>query len=353
MTIFIVFIVLIFIALVVNAVKEEEIKSNDRTQLQKIYEEKLKNRLTALYVFCGILALGILLYCFGNLNKDVQVDTWLFGQITRRRWTGTHYLAFFCTLIGAMGIIISAIKAHNANYYAKEYRTMGDIEYARKKQEIIDREKELESVPMANENSVANEEQPGLLSIFETPPPCPRCGSKETRTSDDYRAKQGAKALGGIALSFIMGQNPYQTTMQSYVMKRNYRQGIKIDKEFYCKHCGYKWKPEPTIPQPKQTQSSESSFASPKPALLMNTSAQVGNKNEVQELNELLDAGILTHEEFDREMNRLNGTSISHEVPSAKPKTLKEKVQDLRDLKDAGTLTQEEFDSEMNKLLLS
>ena len=353
MTVFIIVIVLIIIAIASAIKKDEEIKSNDRAQLQKIYEEKLKKRLTTLYIYCGILALGILLYCFGDLNEDVTVSTWLFGDYTRSAWTATHYFAFFCTLIGAVGGIISGIKAYNVNQYVVEYRTMSESEYARKKQEIIDNEKALESVPMANENSVANEEQPGLLSIFETPPPCPRCGSKETRTSDDYRAKQGAKALGGIALSFIMGQNPYQTTMQSYVMKRNYRQGIKIDKEFYCKHCGYKWKPEPTIPQPKQTQSSESSFASPKPALLMNTSAQVGNKNEVQELNELLDAGILTHEEFDREMNRLNGTSISHEVPSAKPKTLKEKVQDLRDLKDAGTLTQEEFDSEMNKLLLS
>lgn len=326
MTVFIIVIVLIIIAIASAIKKDEEIKSNDRAQLQKIYEEKLKKRLTTLYIYCGILALGILLYCFGDLNEDVTVSTWLFGDYTRSAWTATHYFAFFCTLIGALGGIISGIKAYNVNQYVVEYRTMSESEYARKKQEIIDNEKALESVPVAKQ-----EEQPGLLSIFETPPPCPRCGSGDTKTSDNYKVKQGAKALGGIAFGLLLGQNPNMTYSQSYIMKRNYRQSIKIDMEFQCKCCGYVWKPDPNAVRSKQNAQKKSAIISATPTQTISVKIkpeQMSTKKEIP------------------------GNSVSEDVlPTSK--TLKEQVQDLRDLKDSGALTQEEFDAEMNKLLLS
>lgn len=340
MTFIIIFLVIMFIAVVINAIKEDEIKSNDRVQLLKIYEDKLKNRLTALYFFGGILALGILLYCFGDLHKEVKVSTWLFGDYTRSAWTATHYWAFFCTLTGAMGGIVSAIKANNANYYAKKYRTMNDREYNKVKEDLI----------KADEiNNVNN------INLFETPPPCPCCGSEDTRTSDDYRAKAGAKIAGSLLLGAVIGNYTNFSMIQTYQMKRAYKQSIHIEKEYYCKHCGHVWKGVP-ITQPKQIQNA--SVVAPKPAQLVHSTIdtapeQLSPRNEDQGLMELFEAGVLTQEEFNQEMKRIHaGGSIIEETPP-KPKTLKEKVQDLRDLKEVGVLTQEEFDSEMNKLLLS
>ena len=300
MALFIIIILVIFIAFIVQAAREEEIKSNERIQLLTIYEKRLKIRLIALYIFGGILALGILLYCFGDLNKTVKVDTWFLGELTRSKWTATHYWAFFCTLIGAMGSVIAGIKAAKANSFAKKYDAMADGEYDTIKENLIKAE-QVESF-----NGGDDDEGLGVKAFFETPP-CPYCGSADTKTSDDYKAKQGAKMLGKVALSFLLGNYTNMNLTQRYVMGRNYNNSIHVDVEYQCKNCGYIWRPSPDATKKISSPNIEAQTKEPvniidDSSITMQTQPSI--KDNIICLKNLLATGVITQEEFDNELHK-------------------------------------------------
>ncbi len=81
-------------------------------------------------------------------------------------------------------------------------------------------------------------------------PRCPRCGSSNTRKSDERLLKGGLSFLGDIAIGYGLGKlglsdyavdNADDLTLSQY-----------LDDEFLCKDCGCVWKPghNPTyIPQ--------------------------------------------------------------------------------------------------------
>ena len=284
MTLIIIILVFLFIAAIVQAVKEEEIKSNDRVQLLATYEDKLKRRRKGLYVICGILALGIILYCFGDLEEEAKVDTWLFGEISVTQWTATHYWAFFCTLIGILGGIVSGVLVYRASYYTRKYRVMNDRQY----------EKIQEEIKQADE---ANNQS--SFTLFETPPPCPHCGSADTRTSDDYRAKQGLKMAGSVVLGAVLGNYSTMNAAQTYYAKQHLKKSIKIDKEYRCNRCGYVWK-QSTSEQKQVPHKKQQSL--PPSAKAQSTSIM---SKEAKELKELLNLGILTPEEYEIEANKL------------------------------------------------
>lgn len=312
MTIFIIFFVVVFIAMAVKSGKTSEVVANSRSEMVEREGNRLTKRIIGLVIF-------ILIAIYGFTTEGI------FGQL-------------FGVLFGIVGSISFLVAVLRTAANKSKFTNMSEREF----------------VVYQNQRIDEDIQEFGEQSQYVVDPPCPRCGSKDVRTSDDYRIKAAARSVGGMVLGQVLGNYTNFNYAQTHYMKQRFKQSIQIDKEYQCKHCGHIWKGEPII-QYKQFQSS--SIPEPKQLISSPTCKspeQITDANNMQGLKDLLDAGALTNEEFEQEMkkNQPVSTSISVSTPT-KPKTLKEQVQDLRDLKDAGALTQEEFDAEMNKILFS
>ena len=311
-TLFIIFIVVAIIAMVVKSSKTHEIVANSRAEMVEREENRLTKRVIGLSAFVIIAIVGF-------------TSDGIIGQI----------LGIFFGVLGSICFLVAVLRtAANRSKFAN----MSEREFVVYQNQRIDED--------IQEN--------GEDSIFLVDPPCPRCHSNNVRTSDNYRMKKAARAVGGMVYGQILGNYTNFSSTQIFVSKQQFKNSIKIEKEYQCNHCGHIWKGDPIV-QYKQLQSS--SVLEPKQLNSSPTdtsSEQISNSNNVQGLKALLGSGVLTNEEFEQEMKKIQPVSapVSVDTPT-KPKTLKEQVQDLRDLKDSGALTQEEFDAEMNKLLLS
>ena len=92
-------------------------------------------------------------------------------------------------------------------------------------------------------------------------PRCPRCGSSNTRKSDERLLKGGLSFLGELAVGYGLGrlgladvaiENSDELTLRNY-----------LDDEFLCKDCGYVWKPRqsPTYIPQNQSENSQIDYA--------------------------------------------------------------------------------------------
>lgn len=312
MTIFIIILVIVIIAMAVQSGKTSEVVANSRSEMVEREENRLTKRIIGLVFF-------ILIAIYGFTTDGI------FGQI----------FGILFGVVGSIGFLVAVLRtAANKSKFAN----MSEREFVVYQNQRID-----EDVKAFGEQSQ-----------YVVDPPCPRCGSKDVRTSDDYRLKAAARSAGSMILGQVLGNYTNMSSTQIFVSKQQFKNAIRIEKEYQCNHCRNIWKGEAVI-QYKQFQSS--SVLEPKQLNSSPTdtsSEQISNSNNVQGLKALLGSGVLTNEEFEQEMKKIQPVSapVSVDTPT-KPKTLKEQVQDLRDLKDSGALTQEEFDAEMNKLLLS
>lgn len=258
----------IFIAILLNQkVKNDEIKSNNKEGIQSLYKEKLNKSVRSLCIFLGIF---------------------LFGYFIHDR---TVFLAYLFYLIGAGGFYFSGIAAIRAYLKVKKYRSMSNKEYSQIKEDIIKAEEEAKK---NSENSIFNAEP-----LFEQPPICPRCGSEDTKTSDNYKVKAGAKVLAGVAFGAALGSYTNMNFAQTFVAKQQFKKSIRIAKEYQCKCCGYVWKasPEQKPPTPPKQINNKHLLESPR------------NNNDFEKelklYEGLLEDGTLTQEEYNREIDRL------------------------------------------------
>ena len=313
MTILIIIIVVAIIATAVKSSKTNEVVANSRGEMVEREGNRLTKRIIGLVIFVGIAIYGF-------------TTEGIFGQL-------------FGILFGVVGSISFLIAVIRTAANKSKFANMSEREF----------------VVYQNQRIDEDVQEFGEQSQYVVDPPCPQCGSKDVRTSDNYRMKAAARSAGSMILGQVLGNYTNFNTAQTYYAKQQFKNSIKIEKEYQCRHCGHVWKGEPIV-QYKQIQSVSTT---PEPAQLVSstvaTSPEImSDANKMRGLMDLLEAGALTNEEFDQEMKKIQPvtTPVDVETPT-KPKTLKEKVQELRDLQGAGALTQDEFDSELNKLLLS
>ena len=314
MTILIIIIVVAIIASAVKSGKTNEVVANSRGEMVDREGNRLTKRIIGLVIF-------VLIAIYGFTTEGI------FGQL-------------FGILFGVVGSICFLVAVLRTAANKSKFAQMSEREFVAYQNQRIDEDVQ----------------EFGEQSQYVVDPPCPRCGSKDVRTSDDYRLKAAARSAGSMILGQVLGNYTNFNYAQTHYAKQQFKQSIHIDKEYQCKHCGHVWKGEPIV-QYKQIQ--DAPVIERNPAQLVSSTIdtspeQMSDANKMQGLRDLLEAGVLTNEEFEQEMKKVQPvlTPVSVATPT-KPKTLKEQVQDLRDLKDSGALTQEEFDAEMNKLLLS
>lgn len=316
MTILIIIFVVAIIAMAVKSGKTDEIVANSRSEMVEREGNRLTKRIIGLVIF-------ILIAIYGFSTEGIL------GQI-------------FGILVGVVGSISFLVAVLRTAANKNKFANMSEREF----------------VVYQNQRIDEDVQEFGEQSQYVVDPPCPRCGSKDVRTSDDYRLKAVARSAGSMVLGQVLGNYTNFNTVQTHYAKQQFKQSIHIDKEYQCKHCGHVWKGEPIV-QYKQIQNISTVAPISEPKQLISSTndkspEQLTDANKMRGLMDLLEAGALTNEEFEQEMKKIQPaiTPKSDATPT-KPKTLKEKVQDLRDLKEVGTLTQDEFDSELNKLLLS
>ena len=114
--------VIAFIWCIVHSGNVEEILANSRQEMVCSHQEAYKKGLKILLIFGVVLAIGIIIYCTADLTKMTTVHVW------RERWTGDHYTAFFCTLIGGMGTLIGVVKSYRNYSRFNRYNAMTDTE---------------------------------------------------------------------------------------------------------------------------------------------------------------------------------------------------------------------------------
>lgn len=252
------------------------------------------------------------------------------------------FLPILLLVVGVAGCGMMIIFSIRAGVFLNKFNNMSDYQYANYR--------------------ASGGEDDNTADFLKILPPCPCCGSENTRFSDNYKTKSRGKTAGGMALGAVLGGN----TLPSAISKQLYGQSIKIDKEFKCKDCGYVWRPgmhqtfieqkETEIPWPQKHLS----------APIQKASGQISISAQLQELKELREAGALTAEEYVSEVNKIMSVPDSAEyLPSSNPfqkgnatevdseVELKNRAQELKRLLGIGTISQEEFDAEINKLLLS
>ena len=312
MTILIIIIVVAIIASAVKSGKTNEVVANSRGEMVDREGNRLTKRIIGLVIF-------VLIAIYGFTTEGI------FGQL-------------FGILFGVVGSICFLVAVLRTAANKSKFAQMSEREFVAYQNQRIDEDVQ----------------EFGEQSQYVVDHPCPQCGSKDVRTSDDYRLKAAARSAGSMILGQVLGNYTNFNYAQTHYAKQQFKQSIHIDKEYQCRHCGHVWKGEPIV-QYKQIQST----SIPEPKQLISsatdrTPEQLSDDNKIQGFRDLLEAGLLSNEEFDQEMKKIQPdiTPVSVATPT-KPKTLKEKVQELRDLQGAGALTQDEFDSELNKLLLS
>lgn len=125
----VIFLAVLLIWGIVHSGNVEEILANSRQEMVCRHQEAYKKGLKILLIFGVVLAIGIIIYCTADLTKMTTVHVWLLGDVKRERWTGDHYTAFFCTLIGGMGTLIGVVKSYRNYSRFNRYNAMTDSEY--------------------------------------------------------------------------------------------------------------------------------------------------------------------------------------------------------------------------------
>ncbi|MBR5043593.1 MAG: hypothetical protein IKX67_10220 [Bacteroidales bacterium] len=138
--------------------KAGSIIASTRPELVANHKKAYEDALTRLFVFLIIVSLGVIIYLTADLQKTVSVKTWLFGEVSRVRWTGAHYCAFFCTVFGGLCALIVGIKAKNNYSEMKSFEKMTDSEFEvfKEKARIEKEQKEKEMADTAKAMKQAN-----------------------------------------------------------------------------------------------------------------------------------------------------------------------------------------------------
>lgn len=265
-------VILIFIAaaiiLSVQSSRDKEIIVSSRNDVLEHYQKRLEGRVI------GLLICAVVTIC------GFASDGWVWELLVG--YPGI-FLSFFMLLL----VIDAALKK-------KRFSNMSDNEFTNLKIEKIT-EQNAKNAPLESD------------SLFETPPPCPRCGSAKTRTSDDYRAKAGARMAGGIVLGALLGNYTNFNFTQTYYAKQRFKQSIKIEKQYQCKNCGYIWSATPSSPQKTMVECTTAPKKKPQTSTSRSSSSEMSPEQQqnVKELRELLEAGILSQEEYDKTINKL------------------------------------------------
>ena len=282
-SVFIIIIVAIIAIGIWSSARKKEIKDNERSNLVSIWEQRYKASLIGLYISLAILVAGVLI---------LVLTDGIFGE-----FIGVLILVIGAPFAIGFGIYAASVRKNQL----KKYKNMREDEYL-KLQESINKEEES---LVSNQGNTVNKLN---LPFFEKPPVCPYCGSEDTKTSDNYKVKQGAKVLGKLALSAALGNYTNMNMAQRYMMGQNYNKSISVDREYQCKHCGYIWKPEPETSSPAslpsndtQNKKLETSTIAPNDTSEERTTLI----NDVQTLKSLLAAGEITQEEYNAALHKI------------------------------------------------
>ena len=92
-------------------------------------------------------------------------------------------------------------------------------------------------------------------------PRCPRCGSTNTRKSDDRLLKGGLAHVGEFALGFGLGWLGLGDLVEDHADNLNFAQ--YVDDEFQCRDCGCVWKPGQSSTYVSQNPFQGSTYISP------------------------------------------------------------------------------------------
>ena len=167
MTVILVIWIVLIIWLIIHSGDVEEILANSRQEMVDKHQEAYKKGLTVLLIFGVVLAIGIITYCTADLTEMKSVHTWLLGDIKRERWTTDHYAAFFCTLIGATGTLIGAVKSHRHNSKFNRYNAMTDSEYYEFQVETKKKDEEEEKQMKAVSRGIRiGKKVPGIIELL-------------------------------------------------------------------------------------------------------------------------------------------------------------------------------------------
>ena len=126
-------VIILIIALIVGIIQSnnyDDIMGLSRVELVEKKRKQSRKMLIVLLVSIAALVIGILLYKYTDMHKIVQVKT-IFGKVKdARRWTDSHYWAFFLSIFGGIGTFIGLIGCLSNFSALGKYSEMTDEAFA-------------------------------------------------------------------------------------------------------------------------------------------------------------------------------------------------------------------------------